>query len=285
MTAIGPANWEEYEPLKRRFRELLRQTVIRVLKTSMDPIDEYWSSLSDSSPGEQLLALHDDPLDLAAVLTGVTLTPEMTERYDRMLSETFSDLVLGNPPYSVGVVVDAVRSPGEDVVDEVPPDLYRDARPVRPEISGFVPRRAVTLLLERLGYSRLGREGQLAVWQLSDDGFQELPEVVLVPRPTISATGERGYDKRSVLNLYDWIIWLAQRRGASSETLRMLQDQRDQFAGGVGVVRVKSSRGRRHSILMRDATTPIRAHATIHCLVRTGVGSMEPPARKGWSGI
>jgi hypothetical protein len=240
MTAIGPANWEEYERLQRRFWDVLRQTFIQVLETSTEPIDEYQASLSDSSPDEQLLALHDDPLDLAAILTGVTLTPEMISRYDRMFSETYSEQVVVNPPHPVDVVPpyweDFVRRYGDNLV---PPYWVEVPRhwdmPVGPEMFGFVPRTAVTLLLERLGYSQVGRQGQLAVWLLSDDRFRGLPEAVLIPRPTMSVaqTGERGYDMRSVLNLYNWIIWLANRRGASTEILRTLVDQREQFARGL----------------------------------------------------
>src|SRR5258708_6119308 len=127
MTAIGPADWEQYEPFQRRFWDLVRQTFIRVLDTSTEPIDEYRASLSDSSPDEQLLALHDDPLDLAAVLTGVTLTPETIARYDRMVSETHPDQVIADRPFSVevGVPPDVVSPYWGDVVppywDEIPP--------------------------------------------------------------------------------------------------------------------------------------------------------------------
>jgi len=103
--------------------------------------------------------------------------------------------------------------------------------PVRPEISGFVPRSALIRLLERLGYFPVDQPEELAVWVRRQDR-RGLPQVVFVPPPMMyhAASGESGYGKQSVLNLYDWIIWFAKRRGASVETLRMLQNQRDQFA-------------------------------------------------------
>jgi hypothetical protein len=252
MTAIGPESWYEYEPLQRRFWDLLRQAFIRVLDTSTEPIDEYRASLSNASRDEQLLALHEDPLDVAAVLTGVTLTPEMISRYDTMLSEIYpdEDEVIdspssairqvapawgrGIPPYSVHVVL-------PHWIDRPPPSQGMEWRrlrrlpPVTSEISRFIPTAALTTLLERLGYSQNPRyEEPLTIWQLRSDRLQGLPEFVFVPPPThLTADGKPAYDRRSLLNLYDWIIWLANRRSASPETLVMLVRERDQFARGL----------------------------------------------------
>jgi uncharacterized membrane protein YeaQ/YmgE (transglycosylase-associated protein family) len=88
MTSIDPSNLEEYERLESMFWRTLRQTFIRVLDTGTEAVDYYRESLFKSSPYERLLALHDDPLDVAAVLAGVTLTPDIISRYEALLSET-----------------------------------------------------------------------------------------------------------------------------------------------------------------------------------------------------
>jgi hypothetical protein len=71
MTIVEPADFEEYEFLERRFWETLRQTFTRVLNLSIEPVDEYRASLLHSPVYERVLALHDDPLDVAAILESV----------------------------------------------------------------------------------------------------------------------------------------------------------------------------------------------------------------------
>jgi hypothetical protein len=213
MTSISPANQQEFQLLERRFWNILRQTFSHVLDTDTGPVEDYWASLSNSSPYERLLALHDDPLDVAAVLTGITLTPDMVSRYEALLYELYAEQVVGNPPYWGSEVPGRAR-----------------ARPQH-----FVPKSVLVQIMQRLGYSPGRQEGEFIVWQQSQGQrrgrFRELPQLVPILAPMAYASlGEEGYDKQVVLDVFNRIIDSATRDNASSETLRIVREQRDEFA-------------------------------------------------------
>jgi hypothetical protein len=228
MTSISPTNRREYRLLERKFWQILRQTFSEVFVTSTEPVDQYWASLSKSSPYERLLALHDDPLDVAAVLLGVTLTPEITSRYEAMLSKGYPARVIDNPPRKVS---EATERP----VPDWPPDLLgpREGR----RTTALVSMLAFERLMDRLGYARARQEGKVLVWQLPQGrgSSRGLPQVVATLAPMYSTSHKQpAYDVRYILDVYDHIIALAAHSRAPLGTLKMVREQRDQFAREFG---------------------------------------------------
>src|ERR1700761_5233619 len=112
MTSLTQADQTDIQLLEDRFWQALRLTFSRVFLTDVEPVEEYRASLSSSSPYERLLALHDDPLDVAAVLLGVKLTPEITERYDAVMKTLISDADIQTLPF-LGRA--ALEGPAQDV--------------------------------------------------------------------------------------------------------------------------------------------------------------------------
>jgi uncharacterized membrane protein YeaQ/YmgE (transglycosylase-associated protein family) len=143
MTSIDPTNLKEYERLESMFWHTLRQTFSRVLDKSTEPVDYYRASLSKASPYERLLALHDDPLDVAAVLAGVTLTPDIMSRYEALLSKIYPEQAIYNPLY-----------PGS----EVPRQRARET----PRTSG---RSVFIQIMKRLGHAPAELKGKIVAWK------------------------------------------------------------------------------------------------------------------------
>ena len=227
MTSISPTNKRVYRLLERRFWQTLRQTFSKVFVTGTEPVDIYRASLSNSSRYEQLLALHDDPLDVAAVLLGVTLTPEIISRYEAMLSESYPTRLIDNPPHQVSE--ETRERPVPVLASELPRPRERERRRTTALVSMLTFER----LMDGLGYARVRQEGKVFVWQLRQGRASSpgLPQVVSTLAPMYRTSHKQpAYDVRYVLDVYDHIIALATHARAPLGTLRMVREQRDQFA-------------------------------------------------------
>ena len=130
MTVLDPTNPEAYAALEREFWQTLQQTFTDVLRIEPSLVDAYRAELQQASPYERLLALHDDPLDVAAVLTGITLTPEISSRYEEFLSHDPPTIALGSPPYFL-IPRRRVLVSMEEVTRQMTNLGYRRVRPQR----------------------------------------------------------------------------------------------------------------------------------------------------------
>jgi len=63
---------------------LLHDVLEQILLVDGDLASQYRRQLESASTYEKLLALHDDPIDVAATLAGISLTEEHLARYDEM---------------------------------------------------------------------------------------------------------------------------------------------------------------------------------------------------------
>jgi hypothetical protein len=236
MTSISPTNRREYRLLERRFWQTLRQTFSKVFVTGTEPVDLYQVSLSNSSPYERLLALHDDPLDVAAVLLSVTLTPEIISRYEAMVSESYPAQGINNPPRKVSVAVErpvAAERPIPDWGSELPRPRERKGRRTTALVSMLTFER----LMDRLGYAQARQGEKVLIWKLRQGraSSRGLAQVVATLAPRYKTShNQPAYDVRSVLDVYDHIIALAAHNRAPPETLRMVREQQDQFAREFG---------------------------------------------------
>jgi hypothetical protein len=220
MTSIDPADLEEYRLLERRFWNTLQQTFSRVLNTSTGVVDDYRASLAEASSYERLLALHDDPLDVAADLSGITLTPEMVSRYGELLSEIYLRETI-----SPSLIRTLTPLP---LTIPTLPELHRSL------LTNVVPMATLVEAMARLGYHRIEEyEGGGLLWESRSRAVHyasRLPEAITTPPPIYTLDGNLAYDVQSILDLYNRIIALARHRGASSEELRSVTHERDEFA-------------------------------------------------------
>jgi hypothetical protein len=224
MTSISQTDRSEYRLLENRFWHMLRQTFSRVLVTGIEPVDEYRASLSNSSPYERLLALHDDPLDVAAVLLGVTLTPEIISRYEALISAVYPEQEVYDPPL---VVLEAPKRPAPDWGSELPKRRERK----KPRKTQLVSMSAFERVMDRLGYTRAGQREETLLWFNDGRPSRELPKFVTTLAPSHRTShNEPAYGVQSVLRMYDYFIDLAVSSRASLETLSMLRIQKYEFA-------------------------------------------------------
>jgi hypothetical protein len=213
MTIVEPADFEEYEFLERRFWETLRQTFTRVLNLSIEPVDEYRASLLHSPFYERVLALHDDPLDVAAILAEITITPEILARYEALLSE------ISVAEEDMEIVSSTDREPQPGLV-------------IRKRSSGLVSMVKFNRIMTGLGYRFTQRLGKLAIWELKQPSqrFPGLPEVVpIAAHIYLTSHRQRAYEKDTIVAVYNDIIALAGERQAPESTLRMVRQRRDDF--------------------------------------------------------
>jgi hypothetical protein len=86
MASVTPADVGPYLDLESQFWQAVSAAITTVLHADKSLVEQYRARLGSSSPYERLLALHDDPLDVAAMLANVTITNEIRARYDEMQS-------------------------------------------------------------------------------------------------------------------------------------------------------------------------------------------------------
>jgi hypothetical protein len=72
---------EVTEEERAEYDELLRYSVVDIFKGDPEIVDRYQEIVSECTEDEQLLVLHDDPLNVAANITGQTVTEEHLAAY------------------------------------------------------------------------------------------------------------------------------------------------------------------------------------------------------------
>lgn len=209
MTVLDPTNPEAYAALEREFWQTLQQTFTDVLRIEPSLVDAYRAELQQASPYERLLALHDDPLDVAAVLTGITLTPEISSRYEEFLSHDPPTIALGSPPYFL-----------------------------IPRRRVLVSMEEVTRQMTNLGYRRVRpQEAEAVSWQLRENRnhLRRMPKFVTLQPPTQrTVAGQLAYEMSDILDLFKHIADLATKRGAPRETMVWIERHRRAFIQAIG---------------------------------------------------
>src|SRR5690242_2489900 len=87
MPAIDPGTLVNRPELESAFWWLVRAAVSEVLGADDAPVERYQILLATASPAERLLAMHETPLEVASGLTGIAITPDHIERYERLAVE------------------------------------------------------------------------------------------------------------------------------------------------------------------------------------------------------
>jgi hypothetical protein len=159
--------------LEREFAQTLQNTLTQVFKVDSDQAYPYLRYLESAKPSERLLALHESPLDVASSITGLSITPEMLNDYNRVLL----------------------------VQDIAPISHYLE---FRGNSLSSVPASAAVKILSFLGYKKSEPFENFDVWELSDECTPELPlrRRVLLPPPRGFVTdGTPTYDRDFLVSL------------------------------------------------------------------------------------
>jgi 5,6,7,8-tetrahydromethanopterin hydro-lyase len=105
MPAIAPSETERLAELEREFIRVLKITLSK-LGAETDLADLYYSRLRTASPDERLLALHDNPLEVASVLAGVPLTKSAFDREDSVRDKSQGDRPTDRRLLSTAIITD-----------------------------------------------------------------------------------------------------------------------------------------------------------------------------------
>jgi hypothetical protein len=85
MATIDPTNTVLLAEAERAHESALRDILSNVFEADQDLADWYLRALADAAPEERLLALHDDPMDIATMLTGFSVNQEQLVAYNEMV--------------------------------------------------------------------------------------------------------------------------------------------------------------------------------------------------------
>jgi hypothetical protein len=136
---------------------------------------QYQEALADSSPYERLLALHDSPLEIAAMLADVPVTDDIRARYDELQARLRAE-----------ASVDTARLPKTNYP---------------------VTRQQLSNILSTLGYAPVqGADDQFQIWErpeYKEEAPVNLPRLITVPAPGFRANQflESVYDRSFVIDL------------------------------------------------------------------------------------
>jgi 5,6,7,8-tetrahydromethanopterin hydro-lyase len=82
MPSIDPLSDRIPQEFESSFWKLVSGALSEVLGVDGDLAEQYRAQLKGASARERLLALHDDPIDVAATIAGISLTREHLRQYD-----------------------------------------------------------------------------------------------------------------------------------------------------------------------------------------------------------
>lgn len=219
MTSIDPTSLDDFIRLEQRFWRILGRTCQQVLDRPLEAISAYRDSLLEASTYERLLALHEEPLDVASVITGVKVTPLLEARYAELLMEMdipsilAYDLRFANPTYRW-------------------PLLTSSPQRLPARTSSLVSLSALAQELDRFNYRATWQPENILLWVrvATIDDTADLPEVFATALPPYStANGEPAYDIEAVKDIFGEILALAKFKRAATSTLRRIEYHRDEF--------------------------------------------------------
>src|SRR5215218_8727428 len=93
MASVSPADIGPHLDIENRFWQAVKAALSTVLNADLSLAEEYRTKLASSPPYERLLALHDDALEVAAMLAGVSITNEIRCQYEEMQSHLLRERV------------------------------------------------------------------------------------------------------------------------------------------------------------------------------------------------
>jgi hypothetical protein len=207
MTTLDPNRAEEVAASEARYWEALQATLDLVFDADPVLVAHYRRGLMEAPPLQRALALHDDPLDIASILTGKPLTAERVALYDAIM-----------PPSAEAKGF--VREISPEVIR--PKDILSSAR--RDESAPMVTVMMLNKFMGELGYHRLTISSGAAYFFLEKKALKRpLPKRLdMETLPGLTADREEVYGLDRVLNVLNGLQEFArQRKPASSIITRI----------------------------------------------------------------
>ena len=207
MTALDPNRAEELAASEAHYWAALQITLRRVFDADPGVAEHYRRGLIEAPPLQRALALHDHPLDVAATLTGKSLTVDRIALYDEVISS-----LAGAERFVQDIPVKVTRSG----------DILSSAR--RDESAPMVTVMTLNRFMGELGYHRLTIGSGVAYFLLERKAWKRP-----IPRrfdmetlPGLTADREEVYGLDRVLNVLNGLQeFVRRRRPASSVIMRI----------------------------------------------------------------
>ena len=183
------------------FFSLLRRTLLSVYGAEPSAADDYQKYLAEAPEAARILALHDDPFDAAAHITGITPTKEMLFKYENISS-----------------------GPRETGYEVLFPFLYE----TNPQL---VSLDIVARAMKEIGY-HLNSYGDVLLWTLEGgpDANRRMPSAIItaVP-PLLTSHGYPSFAREDVIFLFGNLLQVARQNEADPATLQRIEAQQDYF--------------------------------------------------------
>jgi len=217
MTSFDPSNVDEFTLYERKFWSALEVTLSDVLQADPSFATEYRRSLSEAPSFERLLALHDDPLDIASKLAGIPISHEIQLRYDDFLAGQDQRLLSGTLWH--------------EQISKIPFVLSEPPALPPPRRSGLVSLPKLQEILRSLGYEYVGEHDGRMIWQvtptIADD---RMPIYIswLMPRFHTSH-GYPAFETDFVLDLFGQLLALVERLPGPSSTVTLIKTLQRNF--------------------------------------------------------
>ncbi len=227
MTSFDANNSDEFELYERSFWSALETTLSSVFDTEAGIASAYKEQLSDASPYERLLALHDDPLDIASKLTGIAITPAIELRYDLLVATSNPQHVsLAFPREVLGRVIAA-------------PPVAKALTPPLPlaRTSGLVSLPKLQDILRSLGFEYAGEfEGTMQWHATTTPRGARLPPIIAAESSFYRTShGYSAVSTDDVLQLFTFLRTSAQVNEAPANTYELIDRIEKQFREEFGI--------------------------------------------------
>lgn len=209
MTTFDPARPEDLTTLEAQYWAKLEATLAMVFDADRSVADEYRRSLAKAPPFQRALALHDEPLDVAAILTAQPVTADRAARYDDVIAHVSAR------------AKSFVREPATRPTR--PRDVLSTTR--REDGAPMVSVKLLNRLMEELGYHRLAIEAGVAYFALDRKSWKKplLRRFDMEAMPGLTADREEVYGLDRVVNMLDALQEHARRRNPTSTIVARIE--------------------------------------------------------------
>lgn len=220
MSVLIPEESPHLALLEALFVGSLRTTLAIVYSADPDLAAEYVHELRNAPPLQRTLALHDDPLEVASLLTGLSVTAERTALYDSV-RHLFSD--------------DHHIAAGEPVAESTPPPptALREAasrvvlQRAREKHAPLVRLTTLNELMSKLGYMPLRIKAGVATFYSKKGVRSPLPVFFSMSNlPGRDADREDVYALDTIVLMLDGLQKYARVRKRSKKVVSLIAQLR-----------------------------------------------------------
>jgi hypothetical protein len=211
---------EELAAAEERFWPILEATLHVVYDADPDLATQYRRDLSDAPPLQRALALHDEPLDVATILTGRKPSSDRVAVYDMLISR-YPDAQKAIPEHPER------PSAPRDILATTPKD----------ETAPMITVKVLNKLMEELGYQRLSINAGVASFVLGRKAWKRplLKRYDMETLPGVDADREEVYRLDRVMTLLDALQEYARRRNPASTVAERIGKTKSRLLRSLGL--------------------------------------------------